>query len=143
MKKKQHWYVEPTGSDDVKKHTNEVIAAYLASRGKSPNGAYSALSDQDGALHQVWEMTEDEIVCLKKEIQRGEPIKFNIFSRSDDEVVIYPQHPTRSIDGQQVTKMPRRGRAFHKAQRDLRAVLKARNHAARKAALTDISGSNP
>lgn len=133
-----HWYVEPAGQHDVRENTNAVIANYLAGVGSATENFYSAMPDETGLIHQVWEVHPSLIVCLENEKYKGQPIEFVIYRRHEREqaITFVPQSDESYLDRKRKTTARRLpGTTVEDMKRRLRAILKARQAKVNKLAL--------
>ena len=133
---KYHWYVEPAGQHDVHENTNAVIANYLASAGSATENFYSAMPDETGQLHQVWEVPYKLIICLDDVRRKGEPIEFNIYRRHEQAQFITLFPPLSwPYQGKSSLEKESRDKGVAETKRRLSEILKARQLSARKRAL--------
>ena len=88
------WFVEPRD-----KFTNDAIAAFLTEKNvicPDDDGAKSSMPDEDGNLHQVWEMKYRHVAELV-ENRRTLPLRFRIFNKNErarnirEYVFLYPE----------------------------------------------------
>ncbi|MDD2758313.1 MAG: hypothetical protein PHD72_02990 [Patescibacteria group bacterium] len=136
-----HWYVEPAGTEAVRKNTNEVIADFLANKGRAVEKCYHEFTEEDGTPHQVWELTREELICLDEASKKSDAIRFNVYRRHELAKTIafwppayWPRNSVRRANQHALKKDPK----VVSAEKKLERILKARALSERKRTLDDL-----
>lgn len=114
---KAHWYVE------VDSYTNTPVAEYLAGVGKGPENCYIAMPDEDGIVHQVWEVPQRFIHVLENARLNDPNISFTVFSRPDTAQTIRIWPFTRISRDNENGPKPRKNPAVVDAEAQLKRLL--------------------